>query len=666
MPPVSVLLRVEIPTQSLHKALLFEPHLPVWFAKQLILDKMSKDEENVINYGLFIPPANGKAGKFLDEERLLASYGLENNDLIVFKLKRKLYKENFEDKELIAANSKQSRKKCMEYIGKKNAEKVTKALKSGLDPNFVHENGDTPLAYAAAQDAKEVIVALVEGGAYLDYRCADSLTPMHKAANLGSLVALKTMLDLGASSNFRDKNGLTPLYHTCISGQYGAAEMLLKYEAQLQVCDHQAWAELHQACKHGHPQIVELLIWYGANVDAQNFTGNTALHVSILHQQHSCTRTLLKRGANKDVKNKGGQTAYQMAAVSNFIEIAEFIKGFSSDSVVKFTTEPVYERRRKLSATSSSLSSKSTKTMSSSNQKKKVQVSKLLRPTNGTVLYPYRASRADELDLTEGDTVIILQKGDDGWWEGTIGEKTGWFPSNYVEEENGGENSVLLPPPPPTDDDGDENGMSRWMSTDRISRFARQNSIMSLATLSSSTLSLNTPPPPLEFGGGLPPPPPEFSSSNPSTPTSASPPPMSFMQKTGSSGNLLGTSPAQSVASAILNRNIRAKSFNSGGAGPPLPGTFLPPPPPPTLPSLKELDHALPPPPDFGSLPPPPPPSMFGSSSSSSSNGIGGGNSLPPPPPNFDFASLPPPPPSMLAASMNGFSNDDLPPPPPF
>ena len=26
------------------------------------------------NYGLFLPPLNGKAGKFLDEERLLSEY----------------------------------------------------------------------------------------------------------------------------------------------------------------------------------------------------------------------------------------------------------------------------------------------------------------------------------------------------------------------------------------------------------------------------------------------------------------------------------------------------------------------------------------------------------------------------------------------------------------
>lgn len=30
--------------------------------------------------------------------------------------------------------------------------------------------------------------------------------------------------------------------------------------------------------------------------------------------------------------------------------------------------------------------------------------------------------------------MVVTQKEDGGWWEGTLGDKTGWFPSNYVRE----------------------------------------------------------------------------------------------------------------------------------------------------------------------------------------------------------------------------------------
>ena len=35
-----------------------------------------QDLKDGLNYGLYSPPANGKAGKFLDEERMLKDYPL--------------------------------------------------------------------------------------------------------------------------------------------------------------------------------------------------------------------------------------------------------------------------------------------------------------------------------------------------------------------------------------------------------------------------------------------------------------------------------------------------------------------------------------------------------------------------------------------------------------
>ena len=39
----------------------------------LFISQLQELQES-FNYGLFLPPLNGKAGKFLDEERLLSEY----------------------------------------------------------------------------------------------------------------------------------------------------------------------------------------------------------------------------------------------------------------------------------------------------------------------------------------------------------------------------------------------------------------------------------------------------------------------------------------------------------------------------------------------------------------------------------------------------------------
>lgn len=39
-----------------------------------------------------------------------------------------------------------------------------------------------------------------------------------------------------------------------------------------------------------------------------------------------------------------------------------------------------------------------------------------------------------QLCFKKGDIITITQVDDEGWWEGTLHDKTGWFPSNYVKE----------------------------------------------------------------------------------------------------------------------------------------------------------------------------------------------------------------------------------------
>ncbi|XP_061698473.1 cytoplasmic protein NCK2a [Syngnathoides biaculeatus] len=54
------------------------------------------------------------------------------------------------------------------------------------------------------------------------------------------------------------------------------------------------------------------------------------------------------------------------------------------------------------------------------------------------VKFAYAAERDDELTLTKGSRVVVMEKCSDGWWRGSQAGRVGWFPSNYVQEETGG------------------------------------------------------------------------------------------------------------------------------------------------------------------------------------------------------------------------------------
>ncbi|XP_060821928.1 rho guanine nucleotide exchange factor 7 [Bombus pascuorum] len=59
-----------------------------------------------------------------------------------------------------------------------------------------------------------------------------------------------------------------------------------------------------------------------------------------------------------------------------------------------------------------------------------------------TALFSFKGKNNDELCFKKGDVITITQIDDGGWWEGTLHDKTGWFPSNYVKECRVPENSV--------------------------------------------------------------------------------------------------------------------------------------------------------------------------------------------------------------------------------
>lgn len=42
------------------------------------------------------------------------------------------------------------------------------------------------------------------------------------------------------------------------------------------------------------------------------------------------------------------------------------------------------------------------------------------------VKYNYQAQQPDELSLTKGTRILILEKSNDGWWRGQYQQHTGW------------------------------------------------------------------------------------------------------------------------------------------------------------------------------------------------------------------------------------------------
>ncbi|XP_033006188.1 SH3 and multiple ankyrin repeat domains protein 2 isoform X8 [Lacerta agilis] len=350
----TLVMRIIIPDLQQTKCIRFNPEASVWVAKQRILCTLNQSLKDVLNYGLFQPANNGRDGKFLDEERLLMEYPQPVNKgvpTLEFRYKKRVYRQfNLDEKQLAKLHTKANFRKCMDHVHHLSVEKLTKMLDRGLDPNYHDlESGETPLTLAAQlSNTVEVIKALRNGGAHLDFRAKDGMTALHKAARAKNQLTLKTLLELGASPNYKDSCGLTPLYHTAVvGGDPYCCELLLHEHATVGCKDENGWQEIHQACRYGHVQHLEHFLFYGADMGAQNASGNTALHICALYNQDSCARVLLLRGANKELKNYNSQSPFQVAIIAGNFELAEYIKNHKETDIVPFREAPTYSNRRR-------------------------------------------------------------------------------------------------------------------------------------------------------------------------------------------------------------------------------------------------------------------------------------------------------------------------------
>ncbi|XP_063305237.1 SH3 and multiple ankyrin repeat domains protein 3 isoform X1 [Pelobates fuscus] len=351
----AVIIRIGIPDLQQTKCLRLNPDAPVWVSKQRILCTLNHSLKDVLNYGLFQPAFNGRAGKFLDEERLLREYPpslATPVPYLEFRYKRRVYTQTLlDDKQFAKLHTKGNLKKFMDYVQLQNSEKVSRLLERGLDPNYQDpDTGECPLTLAAQlEGGAELVKILRSGGAHLDFRTREGLTALHKAVRYRNHAVLMNLLDLGASPDYKDSRGLTPLYHSAmVGGDPYCCELLLRDYASLGCEDENGWQEIHQACRYGHVQHLEHLLFYGADMRAQNASGNSALHLCALYNQESCARVLLFRGASKEIRNFNNQTAFQVAIIAGNFELAEIIKTHKESDIVPFRETPSYTKRRRV------------------------------------------------------------------------------------------------------------------------------------------------------------------------------------------------------------------------------------------------------------------------------------------------------------------------------
>jgi len=62
-------------------------------------------------------------------------------------------------------------------------------------------------------------------------------------------------------------------------------------------------------------------------------------------------------------------------------------------------------------------------------------------------LYSYTSNETGDLTFNQGQVITVSQQ-DGDWWTGTIGDRSGIFPANYVRKMQFTVGTIPLPPTP--------------------------------------------------------------------------------------------------------------------------------------------------------------------------------------------------------------------------
>jgi ankyrin repeat protein/tetratricopeptide (TPR) repeat protein len=152
-------------------------------------------------------------------------------------------------------------------------------------------------------------------------------TPLHMAANRGSVKDIKQLLNAEVDPNARDPWGRTPLHMAAAAGHADAAKLLIEHGADVEVRTSENYSPLVYAALNDHVGVIEELIASGAEVDGHiSEFAKTALFGAVQQGNTDAVNVLIRHGANVNHKSDGfPNTALHMAAIRGRVDPAKIL-----------------------------------------------------------------------------------------------------------------------------------------------------------------------------------------------------------------------------------------------------------------------------------------------------------------------------------------------------
>ena len=233
-------------------------------------------------------------------------------------------------------------------------------IDAGADIETKDERGRSPLRYACASGALEVVKMLVEAGAgvrvpddegviclqdaadsghieivrYLvglpevdvNHRDSDDYTALHCASGEGDANVVQVLIDAGADIEAKDSQGRSPLHCACVSGVLDVVKMLVEAGAGVRITDNEGDTCLTLASYFGHIETVRYLVDLPrVELNHRCSENKTALHCAAQEKHTDVAQLLIDAGAEIDIKNSDGRFPVHLASLSGALDIVKML-----------------------------------------------------------------------------------------------------------------------------------------------------------------------------------------------------------------------------------------------------------------------------------------------------------------------------------------------------
>lgn len=118
------------------------------------------------------------------------------------------------------------------------------------------------LLKASEGDNPDLVVSLLNDGAYTEHKDHNEETSLMRAAIHGRVDNMQRLLASGAQINNVDEDGWTALHHAAFRGQTNAVIFLLENNARYENIPIEGWSPVELANRGGHPDTVEAIHSY--------------------------------------------------------------------------------------------------------------------------------------------------------------------------------------------------------------------------------------------------------------------------------------------------------------------------------------------------------------------------------------------------------------------